>query len=254
MLFDTHAHLNDDAFENDLEDIVGKIKEQNFAGVMNVGFDYPSSVYAVKLAEEVDIFYAAVGMHPHDSRDYTEKMEEDFIKLSEHEKVRAYGEIGLDYHYDNSPRDVQREVFIRQLEVAEKLKKPVIIHSRDAAGDTFEILKNHLGDNTGIIHSCSQSTEMVKEYVKMGMYISFSGTLTFKNANKVRAAASAVPVDRLLVETDCPYLTPVPHRGKKNDPTYVIHTMRRLADVKGFEYDEFEAIMLENAKRIFALD
>ena len=253
MLFDTHAHLNDDAFSEDLEDIIEKIRKEKFAGVMNVGFDYPSSVYAVELAEREDIFYAAVGMHPHDSKDYTDSMEQDFIKLCENENVRAYGEIGLDYHYDNSPRDVQREVFIRQLEVAEKLKKPVIIHSRDAAGDTFEILKNHLGDNTGIIHSCSQSAELAREYVRMGMYISFSGTLTFKNAKNVRAVASTIPVDRLLVETDCPYLTPVPHRGKKNDPTYVKFTLRQLADVKGIDREEFEQTVLENSKRIYGI-
>jgi len=252
MLFDTHAHLNDDAFTDDLEDIIKELKDKDFSGVLNVGYDYESSVKAVELSKEEEFFYAAVGLHPHDSKDYNSILENEFIKISEeNEKVVAYGEIGLDYYYDNSPRDIQREVFIKQLKVAKKVNKPVIIHSRDAAKDTYEILKEHLDGNTGIIHSCSASAQMVKEYVKLGMYISFSGSVTFKNANNVREAAKAVPTDKLLIETDCPYLTPVPYRGKKNKPSYVEYTAKVLAEVKEVSYDELLYITNENAKRIF---
>ncbi|MCR2032877.1 TatD family hydrolase [Anaerofustis stercorihominis] len=252
MLFDTHAHLNDEEFSEDLYDIIKELKEKHFDGVVNIGYDYESSLRAVELSKKEDFFYAAVGLHPHDSKDYNNILENEFIKLvKENEKVVAYGEIGLDYYYDNSPRDIQKEVFIRQMEVASELNKPVIIHSRDAAGDTYDILKAHLNGNTGIIHSCSASAEMVREYVKLGMYISFSGSVTFKNANNVREAAKAAPLDRLLIETDCPYLTPVPFRGKRNKPSYVEYTARMLAEVKGVSYEEIIEITNKNAKEIF---
>ncbi|RGD73537.1 TatD family hydrolase [Anaerofustis stercorihominis] len=254
MLFDTHAHLNDEEFNEDLDDIIKELKEKHFDGVVNIGYDYESSLKAVELSKKEDFFYASVGLHPHDSKDYNKILENEFIKLvKENEKVVAYGEIGLDYYYDNSPRDTQKEVFIRQLKVASELNKPVIIHSRDAAGDTYDILKAHLNGNTGIIHSCSASAEMVREYVKLGMYISFSGSVTFKNANNVREAAKAAPLDKLLIETDCPYLTPVPFRGKRNKPPYVEYTARMLAEVKGISYEEIIEITDKNAREIFKI-
>lgn len=252
MLFDTHAHLNDEDFNEDLQQVIEKINKENFAGVLNAGYDLQSSIKAVKLANEYENFYASVGMHPHDSKDYTKDMEETFVKLIKDEKkVVAFGEIGLDYHYDNSPRDTQKKVFIRQLKLAEDLGLPVIIHSRDASGDTYEILKKYLGNNTGIIHSCSASKEMVREYLKLGMYISFSGSVTFKNASNLRNSALETDTDKLLIETDCPYLTPVPHRGKRNDPTYVKHTLKLLSELKGIDYNLLEEITTNNAKKIF---
>ena len=254
MLFDTHAHLNDEAFEEDVTQVIKKLKDETFEGIVNVGYDLESSIRAIKLSKEYDFLYASVGLHPHDSKDYNDILENDFIKLiKENDKVVAYGEIGLDYYYDNSPRDIQKDVFIKQIKVANKLNKPIIVHSRDAVKDTYDILKEHLGDNTGIIHSCSASAEMVREYLKLGLYISFSGSVTFKNAENVRNAAKAVPLDRLLIETDCPYLTPVPHRGKRNDPSYVKYTAMKLAELNNISYEELVEITKNNAKKLFRI-
>lgn len=254
FLFDTHAHLNDEAFNEDLTDVIKKLQSENMDGVVNVGYDLESSVKAIELSKQYDFFYASVGLHPHDSKDYNKILENEFIKLTkENDKVVAYGEIGLDYYYDNSPRDIQKEVFIKQIKAANKLNKPIIVHSRDAVKDTYDILKEYLGNNTGIIHSCSASAEMVKEYLKLGLYISFSGSVTFKNAENVRNAARAVPLNRLLIETDCPYLTPVPHRGKRNDPSYVKHTAKQLADLNNISYEELVEITNNNAKEIFGI-
>lgn len=252
MLFDTHAHLNDEAFNEDLTEVIGKLKREHLDKVVNVGYDLESSNRAIELSKEYDFLYASVGLHPHDSKDYTKKMEDEFIKLvKENEKVVAFGEIGLDYYYDNSPRDIQKEVFIQQIKVANSLNKPIIVHSRDAIKDTYDILKENLKNNTGIIHSCSASGEMVKEYMKLGLYISFSGSVTFKNAQNVRKAAKATSLDRLLIETDCPYLTPVPHRGKRNDPSYVKYTAQVLADIHDISYEELVKITNQNAKKLF---
>lgn len=254
MLFDTHAHLNDEAFEEDVTQVIKKLKDEKFEGIVNVGYDLESSIRAIKLSKEYDFLYASVGLHPHDSKDYNDILENEFIKLiEENDKVVAYGEIGLDYYYDNSPRDIQKDVFIKQIKVANKLNKPIIVHSRDAVKDTYDILKEHLGDNTGIIHSCSASAEMVREYLKLGLYISFSGSVTFKNAENVRNAAKAVPLDRLLIETDCPYLTPVPHRGKRNDPSYVKYTAMKLAELNDISYEELVEITKNNAKKLFRI-
>lgn len=252
MLFDTHAHLNDEAFNDDLEEIIKELKNENFDGVVNIGYDLESSLKAVDLSKNTDFFYAAVGLHPHDSKDYNQILENEFIKLArDNYKVVAYGEIGLDYYYDNSPREIQKEVFKRQIKVANMLNKPIIVHSRDAIKDTYDILNENLNGNTGIIHSCSASAEMVKELVKLGLFISFSGSVTFKNADNVRNAAKAVPLDRILIETDCPYLTPVPYRGKRNTPAYVKFTAEKLAEIHGLSYEEIVSITSENAKRVF---
>lgn len=255
MLFDSHAHLTDKRFKNDRYKIIKRMEEEGFAGVINVGYDKRSSFDVVKLAEEEKLCYAAVGMHPHDARLYDEEFEKDLKKLLNKKKVVALGEIGLDYHYDNSPRDTQRKVFERQIDIAKEYKKPVIIHSREATKDTFDILKaNFKKENKGVMHSYSSSKDMAREYMDIGMYISFSGVVTFKNARKVRESAEYVPLDRMLIETDSPYLTPAPHRGERNSPLYVRYVAEMIARIKKVSYDEVVKKTCDNAKKLFSIN
>ncbi|MBE7026272.1 MAG: TatD family deoxyribonuclease [Ruminococcaceae bacterium] len=256
MLFDTHSHLDDEKFDNDRDELIARIhNEFDVDLIMVVGADIESSKRAIELAEKYDFIYASVGVHPHD----TESMSEDDIDtlrdMCAHKKVKAVGEIGLDYYYDNSPRDIQKKWFARQMQLAREVNLPVIIHDRDAHADCMEILKREGVDITGgVFHCFSGSAQMAKEALKMGMYISFAGPLTYKNAVKTVEVASVVPIERIFVETDSPYLAPVPHRGERNHPGYVADTARKLAEIKGMSFEEVAKITRQNATRFFKIE
>ena len=254
-MIDSHVHLDDEAFNGDREDIIKSLGENGIELVINNSSDLPSSERSVELAHKYENIYAAIAVHPHEARTYDDEVEKRLIELSGDKKVLAIGEIGLDYYYDNSPRDVQKEVFKRQIELAAKLKKNIVIHSRDAAKDTFDILKeaHEKYDFTALIHCFSQSVDMMREYLKMGDYIALGGAVTFKNAKTPKEVAKAVDLDRLLLETDCPYMTPVPYRGKRNEPKLVKFTCQYIADLRQMDASELEKITGENTKRFFGI-
>ena len=249
MLFDSHAHLNDDRFDEDREELIASLREKQVDLVVNPGADIKSSINSINLANKYDFIYAAVGVHPHDVGELDDTAIDTLRKLAtENEKVVAIGEIGLDYYYDNSPREVQKEWFKKQIELANELKLPIIIHDRDAHGDTFEIIKNTKNPEIGcVLHCYSGNVELAREYIKMGCYISIPGTVTFKNNKKTREVAKEIPLEYLLIETDSPYMAPEPHRGKRNDPSLA----DKIAQEKGISYEAVCKATKENAKRLF---
>lgn len=257
-LFDTHAHYNDNKFDADREQLFSEMitpNEVNPLGVeyiLNCGTDTETSKECVKLAGSYSFLVAAVGFHPHEASRYTIESREEIKKLAASDKVVAIGEMGLDYHYDFSPREVQKQVFSDQLDLAEELNMPVIIHDREAHGDVMDILSAHK-NSFGIFHSYSGSGEMAKQVIKMGFYVSYSGSLTFNSAVNLRESVKYVPLDRLLIETDAPYLTPVPYRGKRNDSSKMYETLKKLAELKEIPIDELAKITSDNAKRIFGM-
>lgn len=253
MLFDSHAHIDDEKFDADRDEVIARTFENGVVGFVNVGACMASSARSIALAEKYEKIYAAVGIHPHDAEN---ALESDYDKLaawSKHNKVVGIGEIGLDYYYDLSPRDVQQNVFIRQIDVARQMDMPIIIHDRDAHGDILEILKKEAKGITGILHCFSGSLEMAKEIIKLGFYISIAGPVTFKNAAKLPEIVANVPLERLLIETDCPYLTPHPYRGKRNEPAYVKLVAEQVAGLRGIEFSALAKATCENAKRIFKI-
>lgn len=253
MLFDTHAHLDDPKFDKDRNTIIEKCKEEGIAYIVNIGSNMATSIKSINLAKQYDFIYASVGVHPHDASGMDENSCLVLAELArKNKKVKAIGEIGLDYYYDNSPRDIQRKRFIEQIDLAKQLKLPIIIHDRDAHEDTMRILKKSgVKEVGGVFHSYSGSVEMMRECLKLNMYISISGPITFKNARKTVEAVKEVPLDMLLIETDSPYLTPVPHRGERNYPGYVRHVAEKIAAIRGLTFDEVAKITLENGKRFF---
>lgn len=253
MFFDTHAHLNDERFDDDREKLILSLNENGVSNTCEIGFDMPSSRAAADLADKYDFIYAAVGIHPHDADTADDGCYTELEKLLGRKKVVALGEIGLDYYYDNSERDIQREVFANQLELAKKIGCPVTIHTRDAMGDTIDILRSHGGGN-GIIHCFSGSKESAKILLDMGYYISFAGPVTFKNANSILDVVRYVPTDRVLIETDSPYLAPVPHRGKRNCPIYVSEVAAKIAELKDMSIDEVAEITRKNAFDVYRIE
>lgn len=266
-LFDTHAHYNDsrfkkefggDTFEHGAEIAMREVFNSYPVGwILNAGTSPETSIECMNLSERFDTVYASSGIHPSDTRFYTinqtYEMVEKIEKLLSHPKCVAVGEIGFDYHYPNTDKKKQYEFFEAQMCLAEKYKLPVIIHDREAHGDCFEMIKRH-PDVTGVFHSCSESSETVKELAKRGWYLSFSGVVTYQNAENVRKAALAVPHDRILTETDCPYLTPHPFRGKTNHSGYMVKTAEKLAELMNVSFDEFCEISTANAMRLFRID
>lgn len=257
-LFDSHAHYDDPRFAEDLDAVIASLSQKDevcpcgVEFVVNIGCDVRTSRLCLDLTERCPFFYAAVGIHPQDASSYNENSLAELAELLAHPKAVAIGEIGLDYKYDLSPRDVQKEVFHKQLELAQALDYPVCIHDRDAHGDVFDILRAHPAVK-GVMHSFSGSPEMARQYVARGWYISFSGSLTFKNAAQVPAAAAVVPPDRLMIETDAPYLAPVPYRGKRNVSRYAYATAARLAEIHGVSTQEMIRITRENALRFYRI-
>lgn len=253
MFIDSHAHLDDDRFDDDREILIESLRANNIDLVFNIGADIKTSKASVELAKKYDHIYAVVGVHPHDAEDAEDNYLDILRELSLEEKVVAIGEIGLDFYYDNSPRDIQRKVFKEQLKLAKELNLPVVIHTRDASQETFDILKEAGKDGSlrGIMHCYSGSVEMAKEYIKLGFYISIAGPVTFKNSRVVKDVAKEIPLDKLLIETDCPYLSPEPHRGKRNEPKFVKHTAEKIAEIRGISLEELAKATSENTKRIF---
>ena len=273
MLFDAHTHLNNEDFtEEKIQELVKEIEGSEVDYVMNIGFDFSSSVRAVKTANENSWCYAVIGVHPHDAKSMTEETINQLRELSKEEKVKAIGEIGLDFYYDHSERDVQEHWLRRQIQLANELKMPIAIHSRDADELTMSILKEEgafsserqswfpkrkgpdgaeLPDSRVQIHCFSGSKETAKEYIKLGATISICGPVTFKNNRKTKEVVEAVPVEFLLIETDAPYLTPEPFRGRPNKSTYVKYTADKIAEIKNMTYEEVANITCENGKRFF---
>ncbi len=253
MLFDSHAHLNDERFDEDREELINSLQEKGVDLVLNPGACIETSKSSVELANKYDFIYAAVGVHPHDVGNMTEDDIETLRKLAlENDKVKAIGEIGLDYYYDTYPREDQKKWFKRQIELANELKLHIIIHDRDAHGDTFEIIKNTKSPEIGcVLHCYSGNVELAREYVKMGCYISIPGTVTFKNNKKTVEVAKEIPLEYLLIETDSPYMAPVPNRGKRNDPSMVQFVADKIAQEKGISYEQVCEATKENAKRFF---
>jgi TatD DNase family protein len=259
MFVDSHAHIDGPEFDADREEVIQRAHAGGVSAILNVGTGDPHSgafERAIELGKSHQTVYTAIGTHPHDARFYDDEAEEKTRSLIKSgERVVAWGEIGLDFHYDNSPRDVQIEVFKRQLHAARDLSLPVIIHTREAEQETIDILKTDYAGaaRRGVFHCFSGSDELAQSALGLGFMISFSGIVTFKKAEELRHIARGVPLDRLLIETDCPYLTPVPHRGKRNEPVYVVEVARCLAALHGREMDELGHITAENFMRFFNL-
>ena len=274
MLFDSHAHINNNTYtQEEREALIREIEASDLSYVMDIGFDIISSRLAVEHSRKLPWCYAAVGVHPHDAKTMSEEILDEIEKLTQNEKVKAIGEIGLDFHYDRSERDVQEYWFRKQIRLANKLHIPIVIHSRDADQRTMDILKEEgafsvermswfperQGEIPGkkekdarvLLHCFSGSKELGKEYVKMGATLSVAGPVTYKNNHKTVEMAEKIPIEYLLIETDSPYLTPVPFRGKPNKPIYVEHTARRIAVIKNMPYEEVAERTLKNAKVFF---
>ncbi len=252
MYFDSHSHMDDRRFDGDREEIFNDLQNHGVGLLMNVGCDLESSERSVALAERYSFVYAAVGSHPDDADRVDGKLLDRYRSLAGHEKVRAIGEIGLDYHYEDVPRTQQIIAFEQQLELAEALKLPVIVHEREAHGDAVEIVKRH-PDARGVFHCFSGSKELALWLVERGWYIGFTGVVTFKNARRAVEAVQALPLDRILIETDCPYMAPEPYRGRRNDSRYVPLVAAKIAELKGISPEEAGSITTENAKRLFSI-
>lgn len=254
MLFDTHAHLNAEQFDEDLHEVIERAQQEGVENMVIVGFDRPTITRAMELVEQFDFMYAAVGWHPVDAIDMTDEDLAWIEELANHPKVVAIGEMGLDYHWDKSPKDIQKEVFRKQIQLAKRVKLPIVIHNREATADIVEILKEEGASEVGgIMHCFSGSVEVAEECINMNFYISLGGPVTFKNARKPKEVAEAVPLDKLLIETDCPYLAPHPHRGKRNEPGYVKLVAEEIATLKGITYEEVAKKTTENAKKFFGI-
>ena len=252
MLFDTHAHMNDPAFDEDRNEMILSLKEKGTDFVMNVGCCLESSKDCIALAEAYPFVYASVGSHPDSADEVNEEVIEAYRKMAQHEKVLAIGEIGLDYYYETVPREIQQQAFRMQMELARELKMPVIVHERNAHDDGMRIAKE-FKDVTGVFHCYSGSAEMARQLVNMGWYIGFTGVLTFKNARKAVETAESIPLDWIVLETDCPFMAPEPFRGKRNDPGYLYRMAERLAEIRGISVEEVQAVTTENAKRLYRL-
>jgi len=253
MFIDSHAHLTDERYTEGAENIISKLKESGIDFIINVGYDEKSSEGSFNLSEKFSNVFAAVAVHPHDSKFADDKSYGKFRTYAAGKNVVAIGETGLDYYYDHSPRETQKKVFVEHLKLADELRLPVIIHLRDAFSDMLEILRNNksLLNNSGVLHSYSGSAELVNEFLKFDLNFSFSGPVTFKNARGLLDTVKAVPLDRILSETDCPYLTPEPFRGRLNYPAYVKETVKKIAEIKEVEVPVLCEIIKENTLRIF---
>ena len=253
MLFDTHAHMDDRAFDEDRAQLLAALPEQGLALVMNPGCSLASSRNVVKIAANYDYIYAAVGSHPDVADEVNEAVIEEYRTLCKlNPKVKAIGEIGLDYHYEDIPREIQLKAFRMQMELARELNLPVIVHERDAHEDGMAVIRE-FPEVTGVFHCYSGSAEMARQLVNLGWYIGFTGVLTFKNARKAVEVASSIPLDRIVLETDCPYMAPEPFRGKRNDPGKLYRMAEKLAEIRGLSVEEIHEITVENGKRLYRI-
>ena len=255
MLFDTHVHLNAEQYNNDLQEVIDRAQAEGVSLMTVVGFDRPTITKALELCETYDFIYASVGWHPVDAIDMTPEDLEWLRELSVHPKVVALGEMGLDYYWDKSPKEIQKEVFRKQSRLAKEVNLPIVIHNREATADIVAILKEEGAEEVGgIMHCYSGSVEIAMECIDMNFYISLGGPVTFKNAKKPKEVAEVVPLDRLLIETDAPYLTPHPYRGKRNEPAYVKLVAEQIAALRGISFEEIANATTENAKKLFDIN
>lgn len=253
MIFDSHAHYDSHQFDEDRDNLLKRMQEHGIGTIINSAADWDSITEVVELAENYPFLYAAVGLHPDEVGDLNEERFAYVKSQCQKSKVVAVGEIGLDYYWDNESHEIQKKWFIRQLELARELDLPVVIHSRDAAEDTLKIMKEHAQGLRGSIHCFSYSKELAREYVKMGFYIGVGGVVTFKNGKKLKEIVEEIPLDRILLETDCPYLAPVPYRGKRNSSLYLSYVAQEIADLKGITYEEVVAQTEQNGKELFRI-
>lgn len=250
-IFDSHAHYNSEQFDEDREEVIKEIQDKGVIAVMNCGTDVSSSKDTIALCEKYDIFYGAVGIHPSDAFNVNDEMIEEIKELAKHDKIKAIGEIGLDYYWEENPsKEEQKNAFRRQMRLAEELSLPVIIHDRDSHADTLEIMKE-FPNVKGVVHCFSGSAEMAVECVKLGYYIGITGVITFKNAKKIIDVCKAIDLNRILVETDAPYMAPVPMRGKRNQSSYIEYVIDKIAEIKGVSGKEVSDKTIENTKLIF---
>ncbi len=252
MIFETHAHLNDPAFDEDRESLILGLPERGIGAVMNVGCCLESSHDCIALAEKYPFVYASVGSHPDSADEVDERALEEYRRMAQHPKVKAIGEIGLDYYYETIPRSLQQKAFRLQMELAQELQLPVIVHERNAHDDGMRIVKEFPGV-TGVFHCYSGSAEMARQLVDLGWYIGFTGVLTFKNARKAVETAQAIPLERIVLETDCPYMAPEPFRGRRNDPGYLYRMAERLAEIREISVEEAAAVTERNARALYRL-
>lgn len=255
MIIDSHAHYDDEYFNLDRDELLCSMQENKIEKIINVGANIKGSQESIKLSEKYSFVYAAIGVHPSDVDELTEEKIQWLKEQSSHKKVVAIGEIGLDYHYDDIDKQLQKKWFIRQMELARQVQKPVIIHSRDAALDTITIMKDLGADQIpGVVHCYSYSKESAKDYLEMGYYFGIGGVLTFKNAKKLKEAVEYIPLDRILLETDSPYLAPEPFRGKRNSSLYLPYVVTEMANIKGISEEEIIQITTNNTKRLFHIE
>ena len=252
-IFDTHAHLLDEQFDADRETLIAKLPDAGIAHVMEACCDEAEIERVIALVERVPFFYGSAGVHPHSADEFRPETLAHIRAALTHERMLAIGEIGLDYHYDFSPRAVQRDCFDAQLALAAEINAPVIIHDREAHGDTMDLLRHYRGNLSGVMHCFSASYEIAKECIDLGLYIAFGGALTFKNAVHQWEIAGKLPLDRLLIETDCPYMTPVPFRGKRNDPSRIVLTLQKLAELRALDPETLSEALYENSFRAFGI-
>ena len=252
-LIDTHAHLDFSEYYGEREQVIKRARDRGVIKIVNIGTDLSSSRRSLALSQQYQCVYAAVGVHPHNADEVELQQARLLLKdLAKADKVKAIGEIGLDFHYDNSPRNIQKEVFEELVELAVELQLPVIIHSREAAAETMEILEEYsFANRAGIMHCFAGDDNMAERALQLGFYIAVGGIITFKNSQKLCQTISRIPLERLLVETDCPFLTPEPNRGKRNEPAYVQHVVHRLADIKNVSPEEVAAQTVQNARDVF---
>jgi TatD DNase family protein len=254
MIFDTHAHYDDERFDEDREELFSQMRDSGIGNIVNVGASLEGSRRSLELADKHEFIYAAVGVHPSDSLELSEEGIQELKALSGNKKCVAIGEIGLDYYWPEPDHDTQKKWFIRQIALAREVKLPIIVHSRDAAQDTVEILRGeNAGELGGVVHCFSYSKEVALECVNMGFYIGVGGVLTFKNGRKMKEVVEAVPMDRIILETDCPYLAPEPFRGKRNSSLYLPYVVEAMADIKGISKEEVISITEENARKMYRL-
>lgn len=254
MFIDTHAHYDDDAFDIDRDELLLKVHENGTEAIINAAQDYKTSIVCVEMAEKYPFLYATVGVHPHEASKATD---EDLVlieKLAMHDKVVAIGEAGLDYHYNFSPVDDQKRIFAANIEISKRVGKPIVVHDREAHNDVLEMMtKANIQPGGAVVHCYSGSAEMAKIIASKGWYFSVGGAATFKKARRIIEALAVIPDELLMLETDCPYMTPEPFRGKRNDSSYIVYTAKRIAEIKGMTYEELCAVTNANARRFFAI-
>ena len=254
MLFDTHAHLNVKQFAKDVDEVIERAEAHGVSKIAVVGFDDETITKALELSKNYENIYPIVGWHPTEAGSYNDEVEEKLIHLLQTEDIVAMGEMGLDYHWMEDPKEIQKEAFRRQIRVAKELNIPITVHNRESTEDVYQVLKEeHIGDVGGIMHSFNLDKEWMARFLDLGMHISFSGVLTFKNARDAKESAKLVPLDKMLIETDAPYLSPEPNRGKRNEPSYVRFVAQELASLREMPFEEIAEITTKNAKKIFRL-